>query len=114
MKLSQLLLIGVLITALPMASQAAEIAVAPAAEAAAATPADAVLTNGIIKRIDAEQGKLTISHEALQNLGMPAMTMIFRVADPAMITKVKTGDPVKFRAEKANGALTVVRIEPAV
>jgi len=113
MKLSQFLLIGALIIALPIAGQAAETVAAPVAEAVAATPADAVLTNGIIKRIDAEQGKLTISHAALQNLGMPAMTMIFRVADPAMIAKVKTGDPVKFRAEKANGALMIVRIEPA-
>jgi len=41
------------------------------------------------------------------------MTMVFRVSDPAMLDQVKTGDKVRFTADKVNGQFTVTRIEPA-
>lgn len=44
---------------------------------------------------------------------MPAMTMVFQVKDPAMLDQVRTGDKVKFQAEKLGGTLTVTRIEAA-
>jgi Cu/Ag efflux protein CusF len=44
---------------------------------------------------------------------MPAMTMVFQVQDPAMLDKVKTGDKVKFRAEKVDGAFTITHIDAA-
>ena len=37
-------------------------------------------------------GKLTIKHGPLENLGMDAMTMVFKVKDPAMLSQVKVGD----------------------
>lgn len=40
------------------------------------------MTQGVISRIDAANGKVGIKHEAIANLKMPAMTMVFRVADP--------------------------------
>jgi Cu/Ag efflux protein CusF len=42
---------------------------------------------------------------------MPGMTMVFRVKHPAMLEQVKSGDKIRFNAEKMNGALTVVAIE---
>ncbi|MDB5796260.1 MAG: hypothetical protein JWP36_162 [Paucimonas sp.] len=62
---------------------------------------------GEIRKVDKEQGKLTIKHGALLNLDMPAMTMVFRVKDPAMLEQVSAGDKVKLQVEKVNGALTV-------
>jgi Cu/Ag efflux protein CusF len=44
---------------------------------------------------------------------MGAMTMVFRVKDPAMLKSVKVGDRVKFEAERVDGAITVTRIEKA-
>jgi len=44
---------------------------------------------------------------------MPAMTMVFKVADPKMLDGLKEGDKVKFTAENVNGALTVTAIEAA-
>ena len=41
---------------------------------------------------------------------MTAMTMVFRVKDPAMLDGVKAGDKVRFKADKVNGALTVTDI----
>jgi Cu/Ag efflux protein CusF len=44
---------------------------------------------------------------------MPAMTMVLRVKDPAMLTQVKVGDKVRFAADRANGAVTIVQLEKA-
>lgn len=69
------------------------------------------LSEGEIRRVDKEAKKLTIKHGPLQNLDMPAMTMVFQVKDPALLDKVKAGDKVKFRAEKVGDEYTVTRIE---
>ena len=84
---------------------------APAAVAQA--PAAAARADGEVRKIDKEQGKLTLRHGPLPNLDMPAMTMVFRVADPKMLGALKEGDKVKFTADKVNGAFTVTSIEAA-
>jgi Cu(I)/Ag(I) efflux system protein CusF len=75
---------------------------------AAATP-----TDGEVRKVDVEAKKLTLKHGEIKNLNMPGMTMVFQVKDPAMLEKVKTGDKVRFTAEKINGAFTVTSIEAA-
>src|ERR1700720_4193490 len=67
-----------------------------------ATPAGekAGMSHGEIRKVDAAAGKLTIKHGPLENLGMEAMTMVFKVKDPAMISKVKVGDKIDFVAEE--------------
>lgn len=82
---------------------------APATSAPAAAPG----VDGEVRKIDKEQGKLTLKHGPIQNLEMPAMTMVFKVADPALLDQVKVGDKVKFAAEKVNGTVTVTAIKPA-
>lgn len=82
-----------------------------AAPANKATPATSPMSEGEVKKIDKASGKITIKHGPLANLGMPGMTMVFRVKNPAMLEQVKSGDKIRFNAEKMNGALTVVAIE---
>ena len=77
------------------------------AKAAAAT----TLTDGEIRKVDRDAKKLTIRHGPLENLNMPAMTMVFQVKDPSMLDGVKTGDKVRFAADKVGGAYTVTHIE---
>ncbi|WP_323898867.1 copper-binding protein [Aeromonas hydrophila] len=69
------------------------------------------MTQGVINRIDAANGKVGIKHEAIDNLKMPAMTMVFRVADPALLQDLKVGDAVRFHAENPAGKLTVTAIQ---
>lgn len=71
------------------------------------------LTLGEVRKIDTEQGKLTIKHEAIENLQMPGMTMVFKTADPAMLQKLQVGDKIEFAAEKANGAMVVTTVQVA-
>ena len=68
---------------------------------------------GKVTKIDTATGKVTIDHQKIPNLEMPAMTMVFKAADPAMLTTVKAGDRIKFNAESVNGELTVTKIDKA-
>ena len=73
----------------------------------------ALAVDGEITKVDDAQGKITIKHGPITNLDMPAMTMVFKAGDPAMIKQVKAGDKVKFDVDKVNGQLTVTKIEKA-
>jgi Cu/Ag efflux protein CusF len=79
--------------------------------ASAASPATALPVEGEVRKVDREQGKLTLKHGPIVNLDMPGMTMVFKVADPKMLDAVKPGDRVRFAANNVNGALTVTAIE---
>jgi len=82
--------------------------------AAAATQDDAAaLSEGEIKKVDKDTGKLTIKHGPLNNLNMPGMTMAFKVQEPAMLEQVKAGDQVRFRVERLSGTYTVTKLEAA-
>lgn len=69
------------------------------------------MVDGEVKKLDKEGGKITLRHGELKHLGMPAMTMVFRAKDPAMLDQVQVGDKVRFVAEKVNGAITVVQLQ---
>ncbi|ALV61587.1 RND transporter [Burkholderia multivorans] len=75
------------------------------------TDAKNSMSHGEIKKVDTANGKLTIKHGPLENLGMEGMTMAFKVKDPAMLSEVKVGDKIDFVAEEVNGALTVVKLQ---
>lgn len=68
-------------------------------------------TSGQVKKVDQEAGKMTINHGPIKSLDMEGMTMVFRVADPAMLKQVKAGDKIMFDADRVNGALTVTKIK---
>jgi Cu/Ag efflux protein CusF len=78
---------------------------------AAASVAAAPRTAGEVRRVDAAQGKLTLRHERIESLDMPAMTMVFQVADPKLLEGLQAGDKVRFAAEKRGGAYTVTALE---
>lgn len=69
------------------------------------------MTEGVIRKVNKDAGKLTIKHEEIKHLDMPPMTMVFQVKDPAMLDQVKEGDKVRFAVESKGGAMTVTKIE---
>ena len=83
------------------------------APAAVASPAAAAMSDGEVRKIDKEHGKVTMRHGPIANLDMPSMTMVFKVADRKMFDTIKEGDKVKFTADRVNGAITVTAIEVA-
>ena len=82
----------------------------PAADQAATTE----LSDGEVRKIDKETGKITLKHGEIKNLDMPSMTMVFQVKDKALLDKVQPGDKVRFKAETENGNLVVTEIQPAM
>ena len=66
---------------------------------------------GIVQKVDAKTQKLTIAHEDLVDLDMPAMTMVFAAGEPSMVENLKEGDQIEFVAARVNGRLTVTRIK---
>lgn len=69
------------------------------------------MTTGTVTKIDTKWNKVTIDHGPLENLDMPAMKMVFNVADPAMLEGLSEGAEVEFHAERMNGKLTVTELK---
>lgn len=65
------------------------------------------MTEAVVRKVDKDAGKITLRHGAIPNLDMPAMTMVFRVQQPAMLDTAEVGDAVLFHAERINGLLTI-------
>lgn len=67
---------------------------------------------GVVNAIKSADRKLTISHGPISGLGMGAMTMDFKVMDPAMLDDVTKGHKVAFVVEKdKSGDLMIMDIE---
>jgi Cu(I)/Ag(I) efflux system periplasmic protein CusF len=75
------------------------------------TPAAMEMISGQVKKVDPTAGSVTLAHGPLTNLGMPAMTMSFKVSNAAWLGQMKAGDKIRFMADKVNGAFTVVHFE---
>ena len=91
---------------------------APTSPAAPGNPGNAPvdqsdLSDGEITRWDPRTLKVTIRHGEIKNLGMPPMTMVFRVSDASMLAPFQPGDKVRFRAERRSTGYFITRIEAA-
>lgn len=81
--------------------------------ASASSAAADDLTDGEVRKIDLEAGKVTLKHADIKSLDMPAMTMVFVVKDKAKLESLKPGDKVRFKAVDDGGRLTLTAIELA-
>ncbi len=79
--------------------------------AATSTVAATYMAEGEVRKIDKEQGKVTLKHGEIKHHDMPAMTMVFKLKDPQMLDKIKEGDKVKFDTDRMDGAWTVTKVE---
>ncbi|CAB3707517.1 hypothetical protein LMG3458_03018 [Achromobacter deleyi] len=74
--------------------------------------ADQALADAVVKQVDASTGMVTLQHGALANIGMPAMTMAYKTATPALLDAAKAGAHVKVRVENLQGNPTIVTLLP--
>ena len=103
-----------LIAAIALALPAVGGAQTPAVDHAVNHTPDAAPTpmiDGEVRKVDKGQGKVTLRHGPIANLEMPAMTMVFKVADAKLLDTIKEGDKVRFAADRVNGAIAVTAIE---
>ena len=74
-------------------------------------PAPASMTDGEVKKVDPDNGKITLKHGDIKNLDMPGMTMVFTVRDKGQLTKLKPGDKVQFMVVQEGGKMIVTDIQ---
>jgi len=66
-------------------------------ESEASAPSEVINASGVVKDIDLQNKKITISHEAIPAIGWPAMTMRFTfTTEDDSINALKPGSKVKF------------------
>lgn len=70
------------------------------------------MTDGEIRKIDKENGKVTIKHAEIKNLDMPPMSMVFNVKDKALLDKVQVGEKIQFVVIMDAGKMVVTDIKP--
>ena len=71
---------------------------------AATQNADA-MSDGEVRKVDKDAGKITLKHGEIKNIQMPPMTMVFRVKDQAMLGQVKQGDKVRWHITSTERAV---------
>lgn len=69
-----------------------------------------VWTKGVVTKVKPDAGKVTIRHEEITNLDMPAMKMVFGVEDPAILEQLKPGQEREFYLVKKNGRFMVRQV----
>jgi len=92
--------------AMPLACVCSVAAVVLATPLALAQQAEAT---GEVRRIDAAGGKITIKHEAIKELSLPAMTLVYEAA-PALLTGIKPGDKVRFTVIRQDGKYVITAL----
>jgi len=70
-------------------------------------------SSGVVKNIDRDQGKVKIEHGPIERIGMPGMTMVFKVADPTVLEAISKDQSVGFNVENSSGGFVITKIAPA-
>lgn len=79
--------------------------------AMAAAPAPGSDTRARIESINKADAKIKLKHGPIPKLDMPAMTMVFRVADAALLEQVTEGEEVGVTIEKIGSAYVITGIQ---
>ena len=80
---------------------------------AAHADAELVMAEGVVRKLDVDNRKITIKHGEIKNLDMPGMTMVFRLQEKINIDSLKSGDKVLFHVEKLDGSYTITELQLA-
>jgi Cu/Ag efflux protein CusF len=75
-------------------------------------PGSSFDTQGTIKSIRASQGKVKIKHGPIERLGMPGMTMVFKVKNPEVLDALENDMQVEFDVINGAGGFVISRIKP--
>ena len=67
-------------------------------------------TTGVVKRIDAAKGVVSVKHEPVKSLNWPGMTMNFAVRDPKLLAGVKPEQQVTFEFIEDKGRYVITSI----
>ena len=71
------------------------------------------MTEGEVKKVDLDVGKVTIKHGPIKHMDMPGMTMVFTAKDKGLLANVKPGDKIQFMVVSEGGKMVVTEIQAA-
>ncbi len=71
------------------------------------------LVDAEVRKVDRDRSRVTLRHAEIKHLDMPPMTMVFNVADKAMLDKLTDGAKVKVRVAQISGKYTVIEVQAA-
>jgi Cu/Ag efflux protein CusF len=74
-------------------------------------PAKAEWTLAEVRKVDREQGRLTLRHERIESLNMGSMTMVFRLGEGVSIEGLTEGTKVRFKVVRDSGQLLITALE---
>jgi len=66
---------------------------------------------GVVKIVRMNQGKVKIEHGPIDKYGMPGMTMMFKVTDPAQLEGLEPGTFVDFNVDNSSGGFVITNIK---
>ena len=66
---------------------------------------------GVVKKVDAAKGVVSLAHEPIKSLDWPAMTMNFSVRDKKALSALKPGQKITFELvdEKGRHVITAIK-----
>ena len=82
----------------------------PTVLAQQAEQAPTATASGEVRRVDAAKGRITIKHDAISALELPAMSLVYHI-DPALLANIKPGQKVTFTATRRDKQYVVTKIE---
>lgn len=75
--------------------------------------AQAAMSTGEVVKVDKGASRITLKHNGIKGLDVPAMSLVFRVANAALLNDLAPGDRVRFQAERVDGQYTITTINKA-
>jgi Cu(I)/Ag(I) efflux system membrane fusion protein len=77
-------------------------------------PPQLAVTRGVVLAVDGANAQVTISHQAVPEVGWPPMTMTFRVEQPSMLRGLARGSRIEFAfgVQQEGGAYVIHRVRP--
>lgn len=73
-----------------------------------ADPREAPWVHVVVREVDFSANRITVSHGAIPQIGMPAMIINFPVADTGHLATLHKGDEVDIQCEHRSGVVKVV------
>lgn len=66
-------------------------------------------SSGEVRRINVDEGKITIKHGPIPSLELPAMSLVYR-ADATLLQGIKPGDKITFIARREGNQYVIIKI----
>lgn len=78
---------------------------------AAASAAAVHMATGVVKKVDATAGLVTLAHGPVKSMNWPAMTMGFQVKDKMLLDKLAVGKKVDFEFVQGTKGYVVTSVK---